>query len=91
MTGGMAFVRGKRETVAVRVSAGDVAVEGLTPSDHVLVNDLLVAHARLTGSRVARALLRTDPTLSSFCRVLPAPRVAVAEPNPLLAGGGRWR
>ena len=32
---------------------------------------------RATGSRVARTLLRTDPTLSSFCRVMPATRAVV--------------
>jgi len=29
-------------------------------------------HVRLTGSRVARSLLRNDPTLASFCRVTSA-------------------
>jgi len=78
LTGGTVFVLGAREAVAARSSRTEVAIESLTPGDHVIVRDLLEQHARLTGSRVARALLRNDPTLSSFCRVVPATRVAAA-------------
>jgi len=72
LTGGTVFVRAERGAVAARSNAGEVAVEALAPPDQALVRGLLEAHVRLTGSRVARSLLRNDPTLASFCRVTPA-------------------
>src|SRR5262249_15132731 len=69
LTGGTVFVRGAREAVAARSNQSEVAVRALTPMDHAVVRDLLEDHVRLTGSRVARSLLRNDPALSSFCRV----------------------
>src|SRR5207249_6944722 len=72
MTGGAAFVRASRDAVGRRIDHAETTVDGLTPSDHALVRDLLELHVRLAGSRLARALLRTDPALSSFCRVKPA-------------------
>jgi glutamate synthase domain-containing protein 3 len=70
-TGGTVFVLGGRDAVAARIDQSDVAVQALTPTDHAVVRDLLEAHVRLTGSRVARSLLRNDPTFSSFSRVTP--------------------
>jgi glutamate synthase domain-containing protein 3 len=72
MTGGDAFVRAPRAIVAERVGDGDVLVEPLSPADRTIVRDLLEAHVRVTGSRVARTLLRNDSGLSSFLRVGPA-------------------
>ncbi|HYM22571.1 MAG TPA: hypothetical protein VEU08_05170, partial [Vicinamibacterales bacterium] len=85
MTGGVAFVRESRDIAAARVCSEDAAVEALTPTDHAIVRDLLEQHARLTGSRVARALLRTDPMLTSFCRVVPVSRAAGVESEPAAA------
>jgi hypothetical protein len=41
------------------------------------VRDLIETHERLTGSRVARALLRNDPSLSTMFAIRPRPDAAV--------------
>jgi glutamate synthase domain-containing protein 3 len=85
MTGGVAFVCETQETLAARTQPQQVSVEPLSAADQQHVHALLEAHERLTGSRVARMLLRRDRGLSGFWRVGPAVPVAegvaeVAEP-----------
>ena len=79
MTGGVAYVRDRQRTLALRVPQPSLAVEPLTAADQKIVRDLIEAHERATGSRVARSILRNDPSLSTFVavRVPEAARPAV--------------
>ncbi len=43
-----------------------------TLAEQKLLRELLETRERLTGSRVARALLRFDCHLAGFCRITPA-------------------
>ena len=55
-------------------------------AERTILRDLLTAHERLTGSRVARAILRSDRALSHFWRVAPVmPTVDAAAPIDLKA------
>jgi glutamate synthase (ferredoxin) len=76
MTGGVAFVCETQETLAARTQPQQVSVEPLSAADQQHVRVLLETHERLTGSRVARNLLRRDRGLSGFWRVGPAVTVA---------------
>ena len=52
-----------------RVNGEKVSVEPLSAADQKLVRELIEAHERATGSRVARGVLRNDPQLSTFVAV----------------------
>ena len=69
MTGGVAYVCDRRRTLVVQTSPQHLSVEALTASDHHIVRHLLETHERLTGSRLARAILRRDRGLTTFRRV----------------------
>ena len=43
--------------------------DALSPSDLRAVQDLLKRHVRLTGSRIARAILRDERRLAGFRRI----------------------
>ena len=79
MTGGVIYVAGNRETLATRINPQQLAIDAPTPAEQKLLRDLLEAHERLTGSRVARALLRFDRHLAGFCRITPTV-AAIAAP-----------
>jgi glutamate synthase (NADPH) large chain len=72
MTGGVVFACDSRRESISRTTAASLAVEVLTPSEVTMLRDLLSTHARLTGSRLARSILRQDPRLWSFRRIAPA-------------------
>jgi glutamate synthase domain-containing protein 2/glutamate synthase domain-containing protein 1/glutamate synthase domain-containing protein 3 len=69
MTGGVAYVCDRRRTLVARTSPQHLAVEPLTAADQKVVRHLLETHERLTGSRLARAILRHDRSLTTFRRV----------------------
>jgi len=69
MTGGVAYVCDRRRTLVARSSPEHLAVEPLTVADQQIVSHLLETHERLTGSRMARAILRHDRSLTTFRRV----------------------
>jgi glutamate synthase (NADPH/NADH) large chain len=79
MTGGVIYVAGNRESLAARTNPQQLAIDAPTPAEQKLLRDLLETHERLTGSRVARALLRFDRHLAGFCRITPV-AAAVAAP-----------
>jgi glutamate synthase domain-containing protein 3 len=85
MTGGVAFVCDRRRTLVARTSAEHLVVEPLTASDQKLVRHLLETHERLTGSRLARAILRHDRGLTTFRRVASA-AIPVSVPQPVEDG-----
>jgi glutamate synthase (ferredoxin) len=78
MTGGVIYVAGGRETLAARTNPQQLVIDAPTPAEQKLLRDLLETHERLTGSRVARSLLRFDRHLAGFCRILPATLAANA-------------
>ena len=78
MTGGVIYVAGNRETLASRINPQQLAIDAPTLAEQKQLRDLLETHERLTGSRVARALLRFDRHLAGFCRVSPAAAVVTA-------------
>ncbi len=80
MTGGVVYAAASREALAARTHPQQIAIDAATPAEQHLLRELLETHERLTGSRVARALLRYDRHLAGFCRITPA---AVA-PAPLV-------
>jgi glutamate synthase domain-containing protein 2/glutamate synthase domain-containing protein 1/glutamate synthase domain-containing protein 3 len=69
MTGGIAFVSDRQKTLAARSTTDLLSVQPLTSAEQRQVRELIDAHERLTGSRVARAILRNDPGLSTFVAV----------------------
>ncbi|HZP48838.1 MAG TPA: glutamate synthase large subunit [Vicinamibacterales bacterium] len=69
MTGGIAFVSDRQRLLAARTDGEHLAVTPLTTAQQRFVRDLIETHERLTGSRVARAILRNDPALSTFVAV----------------------
>jgi len=72
MTGGVAFVCDRRRTLVARTNPQHLVVESLTAADQKAVRHLLETHERLTGSRLARAILRHDRGLTTFKRVASA-------------------
>jgi glutamate synthase (NADPH/NADH) large chain len=72
MTGGVAYVSDRRDVLRTRTNPERLAVETLTPTDQKILRDLLDAHERATGSRLARAIVRHDRNFSSFRRITPA-------------------
>jgi len=79
MTGGVAYVLIGRHQLAARTHPQQLVIDAPNAADQKLLRDLLEAHERFTGSRVARALLRTERLLGSLCKVTPV-RVEAAEP-----------
>jgi glutamate synthase domain-containing protein 3 len=69
MTGGVAYVCDRRRTLVARTNPQHLAVEPLSAPDQKIVRHLLETHERLTGSRLARAILRHDRGLTTFRRV----------------------
>jgi glutamate synthase domain-containing protein 3 len=78
MTGGVIYVAGNRESLAARVNPQQLSIEAPTPAEQKLLRELLETHERLTGSRVARSLLRFDRHLAGFCRITPVVAAALA-------------
>ena len=72
MTGGVAYVCDRKHVLVERTAPQHVVVEPLTAADHRSVIELLETHERLTGSRLARAILRHDRGLTTFRRVVSA-------------------
>jgi glutamate synthase domain-containing protein 3 len=69
MTGGVAFVCDRRQTLIDRVNPEHLALQPLTVAERKAVRELIEAHERATGSRLARAILRNDRELTTFKRV----------------------
>jgi glutamate synthase (ferredoxin) len=69
MTGGVAYVSDRHRTLAARTNPQSLSIEPLTASQQKIVRELIDTHERLTGSRVARAILRNDPQLAAFVAV----------------------
>jgi glutamate synthase domain-containing protein 2/glutamate synthase domain-containing protein 1/glutamate synthase domain-containing protein 3 len=79
MTGGVAYVMVARHQLVSRTHPQQLAIDAPTASEQHFLRELLEAHERLTGSRVARTILRSDRHIGSFCKVTPVrPDVAVA-------------
>jgi glutamate synthase domain-containing protein 3 len=76
MTGGVAYVCDRKQAIAARTAIHDLAIEPLTLADQKIVRELVETHERLTGSRLARAILRNDPGLTTFKRVAPGSMMA---------------
>src|SRR5262249_60250750 len=66
MTGGVAYVCDRRQTLVARTNAQQLSIEPLTPADQLVVRDLLETHERLTGRRLARPLPPHHPRLATF-------------------------
>jgi glutamate synthase (ferredoxin) len=75
ITGGVLYVAASREVLAARTHPQQIAIDAPTLAEQHLLRELLETHERLTGSRVARALLRYDRHLAGFCRITPASTV----------------
>jgi glutamate synthase domain-containing protein 2/glutamate synthase domain-containing protein 1/glutamate synthase domain-containing protein 3 len=80
MTGGVIYVAGNRESLAARINPQQLSIEAPTAAEQKLLRDLLETHERLTGSRIARSLLRFDRHLAGFCRITSAVATALAPP-----------
>jgi glutamate synthase domain-containing protein 2/glutamate synthase domain-containing protein 3 len=78
MTGGVIYVAGSRESLATRINPQQLSIDAPTAAEQKLLRELLEAHERLTGSRIARSLLRFDRHLAGFCRVTSAVAAAKA-------------
>jgi glutamate synthase domain-containing protein 3 len=76
MTGGVVYVCDRKQTLAARTAVQGLALEPLTLADQKIVRELVETHERLTGSRLARAILRNDPGLTTFTRVAPGSMMA---------------
>ncbi len=88
MTGGVIYVAGNRETLAARTNPQQLSIEAPTAAEQKVLRELLETHERLTGSRIARSLLRFDRHLAGFCRITPAAAAVIAplvetEPEPV--------
>ena len=86
MTGGVDLRRRQPRVAGGAVNPQQLAIEAPTPAEQKLLRELLETHERLTGSRVARSLLRFDRHLAGFCRVTPGrrrrARAAWSRPRP---------
>jgi glutamate synthase (ferredoxin) len=78
MTGGTTYLWCDIASGRPPIDRQQLSVDDLTATDRALVRELLSTHERLTGSRVARAILRAERELSGFWRI--APRAAVRQP-----------
>src|SRR5262249_44681666 len=86
MTGGVWYGLVGRQQLPARADQQQIAVEAPNAAEQKVLREILEAHERLTGSRVARAILRTDRLVGSFCKVSPvrpAPAVLVDLPEPV--------
>jgi glutamate synthase domain-containing protein 3 len=84
MTGGVAYVSDRRRSLVSRLNPEQLSVEPLDAADQKVLRDLLETHERLTGSRVARAVLRHDRGFTTFKRVVavaPPAQLVMAEPD----------
>ncbi len=72
MTGGVIYVAGGRESLSSRINPQQLAIDAPTVAEQQLLRELLEDHERLTGSRIARSLLRFDRHLAGFCRITPS-------------------
>ena len=80
MTGGVIYVAGSRESLAARINPQQLSIDAPTAAEQKLLRELLETHERLTGSRIARSLLRFDRHLAGFCRITSAVASAIAPP-----------
>jgi glutamate synthase (ferredoxin) len=73
MSGGMAFLYDESDDLALRVNTEMVAIEALEEAEDVeLVKNLLLDHARYTGSAVAARLLSDwDAAAPRFAKIMP--------------------
>ncbi len=72
MSGGIAFVLDEQADFAQRCNLASVALEKPQLDDLVIVRNLLERHALLTGSEVAKRLLRNwRQARERFVKVLP--------------------
>jgi glutamate synthase domain-containing protein 3 len=72
MSGGIAYVLDEAGDFAVRCNDASVSLETASIDDLVVVRDLLERHALLTGSELAKRLLRTwRQTRERFIKVMP--------------------
>ena len=78
MTGGVIYVAGSRESLARRINPQQLAIDAPTLAEQKLLRELLETHERLTGSRIARSLLRFDRHLAGFCRITSAAMATAA-------------
>jgi glutamate synthase (ferredoxin) len=78
MTGGVAYVSVARQTLAARTHPQQLAIDTPSATDQKFLRELLEAHESLTGSRIARRILRHDRLLGGFCKVTPAQAAIVA-------------
>jgi len=70
MTGGVVYVLDSQRPV-LQTKVDTLAIDVPTPSELAMLRDLLSSHARLTGSRVAHAILWHDRSLSALRRLAP--------------------
>ena len=82
MTGGVAYVRDRKLSLVSRTDPRQLAVEALDAADLKIVRHLLETHERLTGSRLARNILRNDPELTTFKRVSSRSMIAALGEQP---------
>jgi glutamate synthase domain-containing protein 2/glutamate synthase domain-containing protein 3 len=80
MTGGVIYVAGSRESLAARINPQQLSIDAATAAEQKLLRELLETHERLTGSRIARSLLRFDRHLAGFCRITSAVATVIAPP-----------
>jgi glutamate synthase domain-containing protein 3 len=86
MTGGIAFLWSEAGSAAPAVDGQTLTIGTLSTDNRLQLRALLLTHERLTGSRVARAILRSDRELSGFWRIAPASIASgSAQPEDLLA------
>jgi glutamate synthase domain-containing protein 2/glutamate synthase domain-containing protein 1/glutamate synthase domain-containing protein 3 len=78
MTGGVIYVASSRESLAARINPQQLAIDTPTPAEQKILRELLETHERLTGSRIARSLLRFDRHLAGFCRITSAAAATAA-------------
>jgi glutamate synthase (ferredoxin) len=71
MTGGVAYLWSEAGSAPPAVDDRSLTSGTLSTDDHGQLRALLLTHERLTGSRIARAILRRDPALSGFWRIAP--------------------
>ena len=71
MTGGVIYVAGQpRNAGRAHQPAAARRSRRRRAAEQKLLRELLETHERLTGSRVARSLLRFDRHLAGFCRIV---------------------
>ncbi len=71
MTGGVAYLWSEAGSAPPAVDGQSLTLGTPSIDDHVQLRALLLTHERLTGSRIARTILRRDRALSGFWRIAP--------------------